>query len=72
MAQDATPQWEKLTEAFEDSPACATCARKENASQGICKCPECDEVITDGSTANMVSLLHTHLSTEHPEFAYRY
>jgi ribosomal protein L37AE/L43A len=72
MARDATPQWEKLTEAFENGPGCSTCTRKTEAVQGICSCPECGEVITDGSTANMVSLLHTHLNEAHPEVAYRY
>ena len=64
-----TDQWEQLAEAFENS-ACVTC--KKEPVQGIRRCPECNELLTASSTANLVRVLHTHLGEAHPEVAYRY
>jgi len=60
---------EQLAAAFENS-ACVMC--KKGPVQGIRRCPECDELLTASSTANLVRVLHMHLGEAHPEVAYRY
>jgi len=71
MATDATsPKWERLTEQFE-SANCMICGGRDPV-QGIRTCPECGEILTASTTANLVRVFHDHLGDAHPEVAYKY
>jgi len=59
----------QLAAAFENS-GCVM--GKKDPVQGIRRCPECNELLTASSTANLVRVLHTHLGEAHPDVVYRY
>jgi hypothetical protein len=71
VSRDSSPAtWEEITEVFEDAPDCVVC--KKAPVQGIRRCPECDELLTASSSANLVRVFHKHLGEAHPEVAHRY